>query len=44
MSRITDALLDFFVVDESNELEEVNLAEDVLEDESKVRLGLDRAD
>jgi hypothetical protein len=37
----TDALLEFFVVDEGDELEQVDLAEDVLKNEAQVGLGLD---
>ena len=39
-----DAFLDFFVVDEGDKLEQVDLAENVLENEPQVGLGLDRTD
>ena len=41
---LADALIDLLVMDESDQLEKVNLAEDVLEDEPKVGLGLNWTD
>jgi hypothetical protein len=40
-SRETDAFLDFFVMNKGYKLEQVDLAEDVLENETQVGLGLD---
>lgn len=37
-----DAFLDFFVVDKGYKLEQVDLAENILENEAQVGLGLDR--